>query len=75
MPPRPALPEGWIDYVDPTGFRVYVPAGWRKSNEGTIVYFRDPATGRVLGIDQTDRPKPNPSQDWRNNATQRGGPG
>jgi hypothetical protein len=68
---QPALPAGWQDYRDPTGFAVYVPAGWTRSVEGSIVYFRDPRTGRVLGIDQTDRPKSDPVADWRNQASYR----
>lgn len=68
---RPALPAGWRDHHDPTGFSVYVPIGWTESREGSIVYFRDPATGRVLGIDQTDRPKPDPVADWRGQASYR----
>jgi hypothetical protein len=31
----------------------------------TIVYFREPGGGRVLGIDQTDNPKPDPLKDWQ----------
>ncbi|MEV4640051.1 serine/threonine-protein kinase [Actinoplanes sp. NPDC049548] len=68
LPPRPA---GWRDYRDRTGFALYVPEGWRRSREGTIVYFRDPATGRVLGIDQTDDPQWNPVADWRGKADYR----
>lgn len=36
-----------------------------------MVYFRDPATGRVLGIDQTDHPQWNPVADWRGKADHR----
>ncbi|MFI7601912.1 protein kinase [Actinoplanes sp. NPDC049681] len=72
LPPRPA---GWRDYRDRTGFAVYVPEGWRRSKEGSIVYFRDPATGRVLGIDQTDDPQWNPVADWRGKADYRVGAG
>ena len=66
---RPPRPAGWIDYHDPTGFSVYVPAGWRKSKEGSIVYFR--SAGRVLGIDQTDSPQWNPVADWEGKAEYR----
>ncbi|MFF5229024.1 protein kinase [Dactylosporangium sp. NPDC000521] len=59
----PPLPAGWVDYHDPSGFSVYVPAGWRQSKEGTMVYFR--GNGRVLGIDQTDKPKSDPVRDWQ----------
>ncbi|HEU4349726.1 MAG TPA: serine/threonine-protein kinase [Actinoplanes sp.] len=68
---RPALPAGWIDYRDRTGFSVYVPKGWNRSREGTMVYFRDPRSGRVLGIDQTTRPASNPVADWRGQASYR----
>lgn len=60
---RPAIPAGWHDYRDPTGFSVYVPNGWKRSQEGSIVYFR--GDGRVLGIDQSPHPKSNPVADWR----------
>jgi hypothetical protein len=72
---RPALPPGWRDYRDPTGFSVYVPAGWKRSREGSIVYFRDARTGRVLGVDQTDKPQWNPVADWRGKASYRVGRG
>ena len=65
----PALPDGWREHRDPTGFVVYVPEGWQQSKKGTIVYFR--GDGRVLGIDQTDRPKSNPVSDWRNQSRAR----
>ncbi|MEU4424554.1 protein kinase [Actinoplanes sp. NPDC024001] len=66
---RPPLPAGWRDYRDATGFQVYVPTGWTRSKEGSIVYFR--GDGRVLGIDQTDDPKPDPVADWRGQADYR----
>jgi hypothetical protein len=68
---RPARPAGWIDYRDPTGFSLYVPSGWKRSKEGSIVYFRDARTGRVLGIDQTNKPQWNPVADWRGKASYR----
>jgi eukaryotic-like serine/threonine-protein kinase len=67
----PAPPSGWQTYRDPTGFQLYVPAGWERSQQETIVYFRDPATGRVLGIDQTNQPKPDPVADWATQAAYR----
>jgi hypothetical protein len=71
---RPALPAGWRDYTDPTGFRVYVPKGWSRSKKGSIVYFRD-GRGHVLGIDQTNKPQPDPVADWRGKAAYRVGAG
>ncbi|NMO57314.1 serine/threonine protein kinase [Actinoplanes sp. TBRC 11911] len=62
----PVLPAGWTRYRDPTGFSLYVPRGWTRSKEGSIVYFR--GAGRVLGIDQTDKPQPDPVADWRGKA-------
>lgn len=67
----PAIPPGWRDYRDATGFAVYVPQGWTRSKEGTMVYFRDSSTGRVLGIDQTRKPEPDPVADWRAKADYR----
>ncbi|WP_328469673.1 protein kinase [Actinoplanes sp. NBC_00393] len=66
---RPDLPAGWRDYRDATGFEVYVPSGWKRSKEGTMVYFR--GDGKVLGIDQTDRPKSDPVADWRSQSDYR----
>jgi hypothetical protein len=63
------LPAGWREYTDSTGFSLYVPANWRVSREGTMVYFR--GDGRVLGIDQTDQPRPDPVADWRGQAATR----
>ncbi|MEU4626410.1 serine/threonine-protein kinase [Actinoplanes sp. NPDC023801] len=66
---RPPLPAGWKEYRDATGFSVYVPEGWAKSQEGSIVYFRK--SGKILGIDQTDDPRPDPVKDWRTQARTR----
>ncbi|MEU4164014.1 protein kinase [Actinoplanes sp. NPDC026670] len=66
---RPQLPAGWVEYKDKTGFSLYVPAGWTRSKEGSIVYFR--GDGKILGIDQTDEPKSNPVKDWRTQADNR----
>jgi hypothetical protein len=70
---RPGVPNGWREYTDPTGFSLYVPANWRVSREGTMVYFR--GDGRVLGIDQTNEPQPDPVADWRGKASYRVGRG
>jgi hypothetical protein len=58
------LPAGWHMYTDPTGFSVAVPESWTVSRRGSIVYFNEPSGGRLLGIDQTDRPQPDPVADW-----------
>jgi hypothetical protein len=68
-PARPVLPSGWHDYHDKTGFEVYVPNGWSRSQKGTMVYFR--GDGRVLGIDQSDHPKSDPLADWRKKSAYR----
>jgi hypothetical protein len=52
-------------YTDSTGFSVAVPESWTVSRRGSIVYFNEPNGGRLLGIDQTDRPQPDPVVDWR----------
>ncbi|MFI5842119.1 protein kinase [Catenuloplanes sp. NPDC051500] len=67
---RPQLPAGWKDYKDPTGFSVYVPNGWSQQQRGTMVYFVG-NNGRVLGIDQTKTPQPNPVADWRSQSSSR----
>lgn len=59
-------PDGWTRYRDPTGFSLFVPEGWTRSKEGSMVYFR--SKGRVLGIDQTRTPQPDPAADWRSKA-------
>jgi eukaryotic-like serine/threonine-protein kinase len=76
-PPSSAValqpPDGWKRYTDPTGFSLFVPEGWTRSKEGTIVYFR--SKGRVLGIDQTRTPAPDPVADWKGKAEYRRGRG
>ena len=59
------LPAGWHRYTDRTGFSVAVPDGWVISRQGSIVYFSEPDGSRLLGIDQTDHPQPDPVADWR----------
>jgi hypothetical protein len=53
-------------YTDPSGFSFAKPDGWTISQEGSIVYFREPNGGRVLGIDQTSTPHMDPVADWTN---------
>jgi hypothetical protein len=69
------LPAGWQWRDDGTGFRVPVPEGWQfsRDNDGRA-QWQDRSTGRLLLIDQSRNPKPDPVQDWRNNeAARRGG--
>lgn len=70
--PEPVVPSGWHLYTDETGFRLPVPDGWRITREkyGSApdevrVTFSDPRGGRWLLIDQTNRPRPDPVADWR----------
>jgi eukaryotic-like serine/threonine-protein kinase len=68
------LPVGFVQHIDPTGFKIAVPRGWtpwRDEGYPQMVYFRDLATGSLLGIDQTNQPKMNPVEDWREKETQR----
>lgn len=58
------LPAGWHIYTDTTGFSVAVNANWAVSRQGTMVYFREGNGGRVLGIDQTNKPAADPVGDW-----------
>ncbi len=58
------LPAGWHMYTDRTGFSVAVPESWTVSRRGSIVYFNEPNGRRLLGIDQTDHPQPDPVADW-----------
>ncbi|MEJ3742045.1 protein kinase [Actinomycetes bacterium KLBMP 9797] len=68
------LPAGWRMYTDSTGFSVALPGNWSVSRERTMVFFRE-QTGeqRLLGIDQTDEPKPDPVADWRDQESRRRG--
>jgi hypothetical protein len=65
------VPAGWRVHNDPTGFSMYVPQGWTLSRRGRMVYFSDPASPRLVGIDQTDTPHPDPVRDWREQAAWR----
>jgi serine/threonine protein kinase len=65
------LPTGWHAYHDPSGFTVAVPNGWTTYTRDGIVYFKDPNGGRLLGIDQTDKPRSDPVADWRGQEARR----
>lgn len=58
------LPDGWHLYRDRTGFAVAVPRTWTVTRDRTIVRFKEPNGGRLLLIDQSDNPKPDPVADW-----------
>ena len=63
--PAVGLPAGWYLYKDKTGFSVPVPQGWSVRRQGTEVYFQEPGGQyRLLIVDQTNRPKPDPVKDW-----------
>jgi hypothetical protein len=60
-----ALPAGWYMYRDGSGFSVPAPKGWSVSTRGTERYFQENGqSGRLLIVDQTDQPKPDPVADW-----------
>jgi len=61
----PALPAGFRRHNDPTGFSVPVPSNWTMERQNGRVYFREPGGSRLMLIDQTDSPKPDPVADWR----------
>jgi hypothetical protein len=67
---KPPLQAGWRMYKDSTGFSVPVPPNWRIerewNGESYRVYFREPTGARrLLMIDQTRQPRPDPVKDWK----------
>jgi hypothetical protein len=59
------LPDGWHIYSDQTGFKVPVPASWTVTKRGTETYFAEPGgQHRLLIVDQTSTPAPDPVADW-----------
>jgi eukaryotic-like serine/threonine-protein kinase len=61
-------PAGFTRYTDPRdGFSVIVPTGWRPVRRDTLVDFDDPTSSRFLRIDTSDKPKPDPYQNWIDN--------
>jgi hypothetical protein len=65
------IPKGWYRYTDSTGFSVPLPNGWTADRRGSEVYFQ--GKGRLLIIDQTKSPKPDPVKDWKNQESERRG--
>ena len=62
---RVTPPPGFTRYTDPRDrFSVVVPSGWRPVRRDTRVDFDDPASSRFLRIDTSDRPLPDPYQNW-----------
>jgi hypothetical protein len=59
------LPDGWHIYRN-SNFSVPVPKSWEVSEEGSEVYFREAyhLGGRLLIVDQSRSPKPDPVADW-----------
>ncbi|MCW2640810.1 MAG: protein kinase [Dactylosporangium sp.] len=70
-PAAPVMLAGWHMYTDPTGFSVAVPDGWTVSHEGTILYYRDPNSARIFGIDQSNQPNGDPVADWTDQRNRR----
>jgi hypothetical protein len=59
------LPAGWEWYRDGTGYSAPVPQGWQRETRNTEVYFREPGgSRRLLIIDRTSTPAPDPVADW-----------
>jgi hypothetical protein len=60
-----ALPPGWHLYADPSGYKVPVPANWKVWHQGTETYFQEQGGQyRLLIVDQTTTPAPDPVADW-----------
>ena len=59
-------PAGFTTYEDPSGFSVAVPEGWEATqSSATAVDITEPGGSRFLRIDQTDSPKDDPEEDWK----------
>ncbi|MEV6798971.1 protein kinase [Micromonospora rifamycinica] len=43
-------PSGWTWY-DGAGYRIAVPVGWLRTQEGTVDCFRDPGSRRTLSVE------------------------
>jgi serine/threonine protein kinase len=57
------LPKGWYMYKDGSGFSVPAPEGASIRHEGSEVYISK--NNRLLIVDQTGEPQPDPVADWR----------
>ncbi|MEU7908761.1 serine/threonine-protein kinase [Actinoplanes sp. NPDC049118] len=61
----PPAAGGWVGHRDPAGFRLELPAGWRRSAAGNAVEFRDPAGVRALTVDTGEPATSDPLGYWR----------
>jgi eukaryotic-like serine/threonine-protein kinase len=50
-PGWPKLPDGWVWYLDPAGFRLAVPAGWMLAAGPDGLCFREPDGTRELAVE------------------------
>lgn len=66
------VPAGWTVY-NGDGFSVALPKGFKAQQRGSEVYFQDDTEHRLLIIDQTDQPKPDPVKDWEEQEEDRRG--
>jgi hypothetical protein len=67
------LLDGWVWYVDPTGYRLTVPAGWTVTSGSAGVCFREPDGTRELGVEPY-RPLVDPVNRWRQQESALTGP-
>jgi tRNA A-37 threonylcarbamoyl transferase component Bud32 len=63
-PGWPGLPDGWVWYVDPAGYRLAVPAGWTLASGPEGLCFREPDGPRELAVEPY-RPLVSPVTRWR----------
>ncbi|HEY2668984.1 MAG TPA: serine/threonine-protein kinase [Rugosimonospora sp.] len=66
IPPQPGwdgLLPGFVWYLDPSGFRISVPAGWSETPGSGGVCFREPGNTRVLAV-QPFSPDGDPVAHW-----------
>ncbi len=65
------LPAGFVLYHDKTGFSVPIWAGASLTQSGSELYIRK--NNRLLIVDQTNQPKSDPLQDWKDQEAARVG--
>ena len=65
QPGPAAIPAGYHEFRNSTGFSIAVPDGWRVSHQGHYVYLLPPSGAEFLLIDQSDHPQPDPLKDWQ----------